>query len=323
LTVDSTGVSVGGEFSYFYNNSLTGNAQVLANLGIGPQYFNLSIGSNGLSRYISIRSNELKMSPILILVSDTTTNPLTIKNSSANVICSIDPTGSLACAAVGSSYLILSSISTTAFPLVVKNTSSANNIIVNGTLSGSGITSLLSPYALTSAIPASTSLGSTTALIGKSLYIVLDDNTKLRFNTDFGLRYEYYNGIDFELPTCRYSFLECVPNGITLKHNRNKLVIDGTGSTVTGSLFLNNDLDEQMAYITNTGIAKFNGLIVNGTNTLTVNDTGVSVGGLKLSYFYNNSLTGNAQTLTDFSIGPKFLNLTIAANGLSRYIAIR
>ena len=63
------------------------------------------------------------------------------------------------------------------------------------------------------------------------------------FNTDFGLRYEYYNGIDFELDTCRYTLFECVTTGITLKHNRKKLVIDGTGSTVTGSFFLNNEVE--------------------------------------------------------------------------------
>ena len=45
-------------------------------------------------------------------------------------------------------------------------------------------------------------------------------------------------------------------------------------------IFINNDLDAHMGYITNTGIAMFNGLIVNGTNTLTVDNNGVSVGGL-------------------------------------------
>ena len=113
-----------------------------------------------------------------------------------------------------------------------------------------------------------------------------------------------------------------MPNGIALKHNRKKLVIDGIGSTVPWSLFINNDLDAQMAYITNTGIAKFNGLIVNGTSTLTVDSTGVSVG-CEFSYFYNNSLAGNAQILANLGIGPQYFNLSIGSNGLSRYISIR
>ena len=53
LTVNSDGVSVGGlSFAYYHDNALTGNARVLADLGIGAEYFNVWYGS----RY----SNETK-----------------------------------------------------------------------------------------------------------------------------------------------------------------------------------------------------------------------------------------------------------------------
>ena len=58
LTVNINGVSIGGlSFAYYYDNGLTASSRILNDFGIGPQYFNVSINSNGVSKKYS---NEIK-----------------------------------------------------------------------------------------------------------------------------------------------------------------------------------------------------------------------------------------------------------------------
>ena len=54
-----------------------------------------------------------------------------------------------------------------------------------------------------------------------------------------------------------------------MKYNISEILLNSTGITLS----LNNDVDVQMGYITNTGFARLNGLTVNGTATLSAPNT--------------------------------------------------
>ena len=69
---------------------------------------------------------------------------------------------------------------------------SVNYLIVNGSLTGTGITNLLAPYALTSSIP--TALSPTSAILGSSLTVVNGFN-KLSFTGEYGFSYIYDNAL--------------------------------------------------------------------------------------------------------------------------------
>ena len=71
-----------------------------------------------------------------------------------------------------SNYLTTSSAASTYQPLITTSTDLATrNITVNGTLSGSGVNSLLAPYDLTSSLTSNNILTSTSTLLGSSLTI--------------------------------------------------------------------------------------------------------------------------------------------------------
>ena len=58
------------------------------------------------------------------------------------------------------------------------------------------------------------------------------------------------------------------------------------------------------------------------TNALTVNNDGVSVRSLALSYIYDNGLTGSSRILSELSSGPEYVTLTVNKNVVSSYIGI-
>ena len=123
------------------------------------------------------------------------------------------------------------------------------------------------------------------ALKGAQLELISLQNHQFRFNAVEGLYYLYDTGVSFLLPDYHHVSLRADQALINMQYNFNAVQVDVNGTTISGPLFFNNNVDQQMAYITNTGIAHFNGLIVNGTNTLTVDNNGISVGGLAFSYF--------------------------------------
>ena len=71
----------------------------------------------------------------------------------------------------------------------------------------------------------------------------------MKFEPAYGFYYEYNNGVSFELPGYQRTKLQIDPYSVDMKYNFYEILTISTGITLSGPIFFNNDVDEQMGYI--------------------------------------------------------------------------